>query len=218
LPNFKVIAFVMMTAFIFAVSAAEPDPGEQELQRYTGDFWEPEDAFAGEVRVVDGKLWAVHSPTRRNELVPAGPDRFEMIGLPAEVYVEYTMDSSGIVEMRRTIDGQERGRFTPFTPRQATAEELMEYTGEYMERGSDSGLLLGLEEGRLAFRSGTEPAQQLTPLFEDTFENADVGSFIFERNADGVLTGFSLHRRGSPVQIFDKRQQNEAGKAASGSE
>ena len=185
----KTIALVTLTATAFVVSAAEHAPSEQELQRYTGDFWEPEEAFAAEVRVIDGKLWAVHSPTRRNELVPAGQDRFEMIGLPAKVYVEYTMDTSGIIEMRRTIDGKQRGRFRPFTPRQATAEQLMEYAGDYSQAGSGFNYLLEIQKGSLWFHSDNGSTQELTPLFDDTFEHPDTGSFIFRRH-NRIFTAF----------------------------
>jgi len=208
LPNLTVIVLAILLVFTSATNTAESAAGEEKLQRYTGDFWESDEAFAAEVRVIDGKLWAVHSPTRRNELVPAGPDRFEMVGLPARVYVEYTMDASGVIEMRRIIDGQERGRFRPFTPRQVTAEQLQEYTGDYLDPESGFGYLLTLEEGGLTFRSGASPVQELTPLFDDTFEHPDVGSFIFARNADGAITGFSLHSRQAPVRVFEKRRKS----------
>ena len=88
MPNLTVTVLAILLVFTSAASTAENAAGEERLQRYTGDFWEPDEAFAAEVRVIDGKLWAIHSPTRRNELVPAGPDRFEMVGLPSRVYIE----------------------------------------------------------------------------------------------------------------------------------
>jgi hypothetical protein len=69
---------------------------EEQLQRYTGDFWEHSAKYAAETQLIGGKLWAVHSPERRNELVPVGVDRFKMIGMPTDVIVEYTMSDSGV--------------------------------------------------------------------------------------------------------------------------
>jgi hypothetical protein len=175
------------------------------MQRYAGDFWEAAEAFAAEVRVIDGRLWAVHSPTRRNELVPVGPDRFEMVGLPVTVIIDYTMDDTGIVEMRRTIDGQPRGRFTPFTPHELTAEQLSDYVGDYRSLAGDSQYLLSLQDGKLVFSSGGEAVQELNALFGETFEHPDVGSFIFSRSADGLVTGFLLRSRQAPSQQFRKR-------------
>ncbi len=201
----SVVILSCIVIFAAASGAADFTLSEQDLQRYTGDFWEATEAFAAEVRVTDGKLWAVHSPTRRNELVPISPDRFEMIGMPAKVIIEYTMGPSGIVEMRRTIDGQARGRFTPFTPREVTAEELADYTGEYATAAGDFHFVLTVEDGKLLFRSGDRAKQELTALFDDTFEQPDVGSFIFSRNADGAVTGFLLRSRTAPSLQLQKQ-------------
>ena len=201
------VALRLSSIFVFAPSVHPDDhvPGEQELQRYTGDFWEDTEAFAAEVRVIDGKLWAIHSPTRRNEMVPAGPDRFEMIGMPAKVIIEYTMGDDGIVEMRRTIDGQPRGRFTPFTPREVTAEDLADYTGEYSSSEGEAHYVLTVEDGKLLFQSGEGAKQELDALFGDTFEEPETGSFIFRRNADGKVSGFTLRSRKTPSQAFERR-------------
>lgn len=203
--NIIAISLLSITFFSFSAGAEELEFNEQELQRYTGDFWEADEAFAAEVRVIDGRLWAVHSPTRRNELVPAGPDRFEMTGLPAKVFVEYTMDASGIVEMRRTINGQERGRFTPFTLREVSADELAEYAGDYGAPESGSHFVLAVEDGKLLFRSADDEKHELTALFGETFEHPDTGSFIFNRGADGQISGFLLRSRQAPGQVFEKR-------------
>jgi hypothetical protein len=105
---------------------------EEQLQQYVGDFWGPNEAFAAETRLEDGKLWAVHSPERRNELVPIGQNRFLMTGRPVDVIVEFEMSDRGVVSANRFIEGKVRGRFTPFTRRQATTEDLFEYRGDYL--------------------------------------------------------------------------------------
>jgi len=203
----KLAALALIGMFCFACTASgeQYQLSEQDLQRYTGDFWEADEAFAAEVRVIDGRLWAVHSPTRRNELVPVGPDRFEMIGMPATVIIDYTMDDSGIIEMRRTIDGQARGRFTPFAPHQLTAEQLSGYVGDYLSVAGDSHYLLSLQDGKLVFSSEGQAQQELNALFGETFEHPDVGSFIFSRNADGLVTGFLLRSRQAPSQEFRRQ-------------
>jgi hypothetical protein len=175
-----------------------------ELEKYTGDFWEHEEAFAAEIRLVDGRLWAIHSPTRRNELVPVGPHRFEMIGLPSEVYVDYLMDESGIVEMRRTIDGQPRGRFIPFERRQITAEEVQSYVGDYFNAEVDVRYRLNADSHRLLFTRGDEGPQELTAMFGETFEHPDLGSFTFQRDAGGAVTGFVLQSRPLRKLQFDR--------------
>jgi len=165
---------------------------DAQLREYAGDFWEASEAFAAETAVEDGRLWAVHSPTRRNELVPIGPDRFRMIDVPAEVYVTFERDANGISGMRRTINGKPRGVFKPFVRRQVTAAELAPYGGSFFSPELDLSYDVYLSGDRLMFRIPYVAEQELTAMFEETFENPDYGSFTFERAEDGAVTGFTL--------------------------
>jgi len=204
----KLLALFSLVFCTVAAAAGEPAGGftlaASELERYSGDFWEHEEAFAAEIRVVDGRLWAIHSPTRRNELVPVGPDRFEMIGMPSEVYVDYLMNESGIVEMRRSIDGQPRGVFIPFERRQITAEELLAYAGDYLNAESEIHHRLFVDGKLLFFTRGDADPQELTAMFGETFENPDYGSFTFQRDAGGAVTGFLLKSGPLRQLLFDR--------------
>jgi CubicO group peptidase (beta-lactamase class C family) len=165
---------------------------ERALGAYAGDFWEDTEAFAAETRVDDGKLWAVHSPERRNELRPVGPDAFAMVGVPAEVLVHFERDGERITGMRRNINGKPRGVFRPFTRRQAGAQELAAYTGSYFSGELDVSYGLRVDGGKLLFRAPGQTEEELTAMFGETFENPDYGAFVFERAPDGRVTGFRL--------------------------
>lgn len=165
---------------------------EAQLQRYSGDFWEPEEAFAAESRLIDGKLWAVHSPTRKNELLPLSPHRFRMTGVPAQVLIEFDMDGARIVEMRRFINGEARGVFQPFQRLILSPEQLAAYVGDYYSAELDTVYTLSLGEDKLWFNLDDEGPQELTALFGETFENPDYGAFTFTRDAGGRVTGFKL--------------------------
>jgi CubicO group peptidase (beta-lactamase class C family) len=184
-------------------------PGPAELERYVGDFWEPTEGFAAETRVIDGKLWAVHSPERRNELVPAGPHTFRMVGVGAEVLVRFEMSASGVSGMSRTINGKPRGAFTPFERRAVSAIDLADYAGTYFSPELRVYYALSLHEGKLVFRVADEPARELTALFGETFENPDWGSFVFQRDTKGLVTGFLL--QSGRVKNLDFTRQSEPG-------
>lgn len=172
---------------------AEPWPMEPgQLAEYAGDYWEDDEAFAAEARVEDDKLWAVHSPTRRNELVPVEPDHFVMVGVPAVVHVYFDREGGRITGMRRTINGTERGRFRPFQRRETNADELAAYAGSYYSPELDVTYPLTVEDGVLWFRPPNQAAQELTAMFGETFENPDYGAFEFRRGPDGAVSGFSL--------------------------
>lgn len=162
------------------------------MAAYAGDYWEPVEAFAAEVRLENGRLWAVHSPDSRNELVPVAADRFRMTDLPAEVLVSFERDGDTIVRMYRTIDGAERGEFTPFERRQASARELEAYAGRYFSSELNVYYVLRLDADSMMLTVPGQAPQELTPMFGETFENPDYGSFTFQRNEQGEITGFVL--------------------------
>jgi len=165
---------------------------EERLIKYVGDFWESTEAFAAETRLEDGKLWAVHSPERRNELVSIGEHRFQMTGLPFEVIVEYEMSDEGVVSVNRFIEGKARGSFTPFKRRQARTEDLAEYRGDYLSPELDIEYRVRVSGDHLLVQIEDEQTQDLTPMFEDTFENPDLGAFEFRRGPEGKIAGFKL--------------------------
>jgi hypothetical protein len=94
--------------------------------------------------------------------------------------------------MRRTIDGEARGEFTPFQRRQASVDELAAYAGDYYSEELDVAYPLRINESRLTFRAPQHEAQELTAMFGETFENPDYGAFEFERDETGAITGFTL--------------------------
>jgi len=163
---------------------------EDQLQLYTGDFWEESESFAAETQVDGGKLWAVHSPERRNELAPVGPHRFRMLGPPGDILVEFTMNDSGVERMASIIDGYPGGSFTPFSRREISPAELREYSGDYYSPELD--VRLGMDEGRLMFRLKDQDPRELTALFGETFESPDWGAFEFKHDGQGNITGFLL--------------------------
>jgi hypothetical protein len=199
---------LMVSAWSGAAGAGEAALlSEAELQRYAGDFWEAEEGFAAETAVDGGKLWAVHSPERRNELMPIGPDRFRMLGMDAEIIIVFEMGADGISRMTRLINGEPRGVFMPFERRYPAEHELGEYKGRYRAEVSGKPVRVEVRQGSLWFIDGGESARRLTALFGDTFEDPDYGSFVFGRDPGGAVSGFALRSRGSEDRHFRRADQ-----------
>ena len=176
-----------------------------ELARYVGDFWNEEEGFAAETALDEGKLWAVHSPERRNELKPIARDRFSMLDVPARVTVDFEMDGDRVVRMRRTINDRPRGEFIPFQRRQISATELQAYTGNYYSEELRVWYQLYLDGDRLMLKlRGVDP-MELTPMFDETFENPDWGAFEFSRDPNQQVKGFRLQSGRVRNLAFEKR-------------
>jgi CubicO group peptidase (beta-lactamase class C family) len=187
------------------ISAEEIEPTAEFLERYAGDFWEPTEGFAAKTRVIDGRLWAVHSPERRNELVPIGSHRFRMPDVGADVVVTFEMGEAGVVRMKRTINGRVRGAFTPFERHVVPAESLAAYAGVYFSPELRIYYALSVTDGTLVFRVAEEPARELVPMFGETFENPYWGSFEFLRDTNGAIRGFHLQSGRVKGLAFSRR-------------
>jgi CubicO group peptidase (beta-lactamase class C family) len=202
-----------MTA-VTAPGGAEESPAielsEEQLQEYEGYFWEAAEGFEAETRVIDGSLWAVHSPERRNELAPVAADTFVMQGVGADVVVTFHRKDGRVVKLTRTINGRPRGEFTPFTRRSVEAGALEAYSGVYFSNELQVWYRLYTDGDELLLRvAGLEP-MPLTALFGETFENPDWGSFEFRRDAGGNVTGFKL-QSGRVRNLEFKRRPESAG-------
>jgi len=190
------------SGYLLLAEALEPKAGVitlpdfpmslHELQKFAGDFWEEKEAFAAESRVIDGQLWAVHSPERKNLLRPVAANRFQMMGVPGEVFVEFELENNQVKTLRRFIDGAARGVFTPFKRLQLTPAQLISYAGEYYSPELAVTYALSVSEDKLWFSLDDEEPEELTAMFDETFENPDYGAFTFNKNADGKVTGFRL--------------------------
>ena len=188
-----------------ADSATEFPMEESELVRFVGDFWNEEEGFAAETALDGGKLWAVHSPERRNGLQPVGENRFVMLDVPARVVIDFELEDGRVTGMRRTINGKPRGEFTPFQRRQATPAELAAYAGDFFSPELATVYRLFVEDGRLLLELAEVEPMELTPMFGETFEHPDWGAFEFERDAAGVVTGFRLQSGRVRNLAFERR-------------
>lgn len=175
-------------------SAALPDFAMRaaDLQKFTGDFWEADEAIAAETQIIDGQLWAIHSPTRKNVLRPIAGHRFQMMGVPAKVFVEFDFEGDKVKTMRRIINGKPRGVFNPFTRLQLRADQLAEYVGAYYSPELQTQYGLTVNDEKLWFSLDDEDPQELTAMFGETFENPDYGAFKFTKNSAGQVEGFKL--------------------------
>ena len=165
------------------------------LQALAGDYWETEQAFLAEVVLDQGKLWAVHSPGARNELQPVGPGRFRMIGFGYDATVEFDRKGNTVSEMRLLLDGSVRARFKPFTRGEVSADALHSYSGHYYSPELDVRYELFVADDKLQFTLNEMPPQVIEPMFDDTFEAANWGTFVFSRQSSGKIDGFELQAR-----------------------
>lgn len=165
---------------------------EADLHKYVGDFWNTAEGYAAETAFEDGKLWAVHSPTSRNELKPVAVHQFMMLDVPMRNLVKYAMDGNEVIGLSLIMNEQPAGEFVPFERKQMSAATLAPYVGNYFSEELQVWYRLYLDGDRLLLAVEDVEPMELVPMFGETFENADWGAFEFDKQADGIVSGFRL--------------------------
>jgi hypothetical protein len=69
---------------------------------------------------------------------------------------------------------------------------LAAYAGAYSSTELDATYKLSVENGNLVLRNNWNSPLILNPLVRDEFESGDLGTLVFQRDADGRIFGLSV--------------------------
>ena len=179
-----------------AVSAAE-------LERATGEYWNPGDFRVRGIVLDDEVLYYERADGGRSELVPLGDGHFRMVGVGVLVVVRFEPERGAPTRMVVDIEGQDSVRFEAFERAKPSAAALAGIAGEYSSEELDHRLVLKVVEGELAVvrRDGTETFK---PLVEDMFTNGGV-AMVLERDKIGAVAGFRLHAGRIRDLLYERR-------------
>ena len=163
-----------------------------DLERLVGDYWHAEDFTLRSIVVDDNSLFYSRGGENRSRLDPLGNGRFLMADVAAVVNVRFESLGEKPQAMIVEVEGEEPSRFESFERAAPSAEELLAYAGSYYSDELDNVFVLRSngEEIVAHRRSENVPYQ---PLQKDMFITDDGVVLIFERNADGRVSGFRLH-------------------------
>ena len=176
--------------------AAGPEAGPitlpaESLKAFAGTYW----LDSGLVRklVVDkDKLVYVRSSDNRSDLVPYSPTRFKMLGVPGDVFLDFSDLAGGLYGA--FIFTESNGakipakRIEPFEPTEA---QLKEYAGSYYSDELETRYDLELRSGSLRFGVGHNEEVLVVPLKKDFFA-AERGRIQFVRDKRGAITGLQI--------------------------
>ncbi len=163
-----------------------------DLERLVGDYWHAEDLTLRSIVIDDDSLFYSRGGENRTRLDPLGNGRFLMADVSAVVNVRFESLGGKPQAMIVEVEGEEPFRLKSFDRAAPSAEELLAYVGSYYSDELDYVLVLRSSGETIVAdrRSGKEP---IGPLHKDMFI-ADSGVVLmFERNADGRVSGIRLH-------------------------
>jgi CubicO group peptidase (beta-lactamase class C family) len=179
-----------------AATAARPAPAPvtlspEALKACAGAYW-LESNLLRRLVVENDKLVYVRSADNRSELAPLSSTRFKMLGVPGDVFLDFT-DRSGVLYNAFTFteaDGSKIGakRVEAFEPTEA---QLKEYAGSYYSDELDTRYDLKLKSGSLWFGAGHNEEVRAVPQKKDFF-SAESGRIEFLRDGKGRISGFLI--------------------------
>jgi hypothetical protein len=165
---------------------------EDILQKRVGTFWDGSTYQLLEIKLVEGHLQLV-TGGRPLRLLPLSETRFMTDRKQAKVDLEFRKGRSG--EPLRVVvarEGQRPFEYESIRPAPPSAEEIEFYVGTFYCSELDATYEVKLGEKKQLVVAITHfPEQTLESIFPDAFRYV-YGNVVFERNAEGEVTGFRL--------------------------
>jgi CubicO group peptidase (beta-lactamase class C family) len=137
------------------------------------------------------------------ELTPIGANRFVIPGTPT--VLEFMPAVSGLSqEIHWTGSGPRTFVLRQVVPSLPSASELRAFAGKYASVELEGTYTLAVRDSQLAMQIPGRADIVLQPVFPDAFTGRVVGVVRVKRNADGVVTGFTVVTRGARGLRFDR--------------
>jgi len=156
-----------------------PDPS-----RFAGTYLDPVNHFVYSFTASGNTLKAWGADLRR-----IGPNQFRDL---ATGTITFT-DSSGMMQATLAMDGENFFAGKKIKAPQLGASDLTVYAGQY--RSAEVGATYSVSSvgGSLVLKFNWVPAIKLEPVAPDQFQSADLGTIVFQRDANRRVSGFSIY-------------------------
>lgn len=139
----------------------------------------------------DGRLFYNRGGENESELLPDGPNRFSMAGVPNPTSVTFATEPGQTRRMEVRSGGAAATRFLEVQPAGADAGDLTLLTGRYYSEELDTTWTLTVDQGALSVAGKRGPGMRLDTSFKDAF-TSPVGLLRLHRNEQGRVTGFEI--------------------------
>jgi CubicO group peptidase (beta-lactamase class C family) len=181
-------------------AALAPQPGGQELARWSGVYLERD---AGDriyvISLNGGKLQgSVGLYGKGSAMEAIGADRFRYPEFPRTEVAFAEGKAGDPLEVTTYMDGRKAHHYVRVPPYKPTDAELQQYVGTYRGEEGDVVYDVTIKSDQLSIHSVKAPDLNLTPVTADLFEGG-VARVRFTRNAEGAVSGASL----STYRVYD---------------
>lgn len=202
------LAKVFPTPAVSRTTAALPrvSLSAEQLASKVGLYHDPLSDALRRIFVRDGKLMASRYAfgVGGTELRPLSANRFLLTSGTLEFEFVAAVDGGG-QDIHEFLPGRKRPvvfqRVNAFAPSSA---ELSAFAGEYVSPELETTYTLAARDSGLVIQIRGRAEIVLGPIFADAFEGSRVGMVKFSRDANGVVTGFTVTSGGVRGLRFDR--------------
>jgi len=167
-----------------------PDP-----KKFAGRYMDPRKHFVYSFTAADGNLIAWGSSLRR-----VGPNQFKDLGTGTITFDESGKGMTATLEM----DGEAFFAGKRIENLHPSATDLEAYAGRYKSEDLDTTYTLSVSNGNLVVRNKWDPPLTLSPVAQDEFENENLGTIVFRRDANHRVSGLSVFEVSARNVSFEK--------------
>ena len=166
-----------------------------ELNLFCGNYWQPEERYNREIKLVNDTLIYYRSESSQTKLVPVGKSEFKMLGDTNDASVFFEKGPKGKNTMRLEIINE--NKVIPFVKFEKDFD-LSTYPGKYYSSEIDASLDFCEKDGNLIVKLFKYPPVSLEPVTVDLFRSRDknLKKIEFVRNKQGRITGLLVSNGG----------------------
>jgi len=177
-----------------AVQTASPQPGSEQLKKWTGLYVDPDDNDrVMRVRLMGGNLQSgLNADGRVLDLEATDDGRFRYIKEPLTELVFQAGENGTPAALTTYTNGKMQHRYSRAPSYEPTAAQLQEFAGVYRSDEVDMPREVILKDGGLLIHSLKSNDIPLLPVAADLF-NGRGNRIRFTRDAQGKVTGAWLN-------------------------
>jgi hypothetical protein len=138
-------------------------------------------------------------------MIPVSLGRFTLSqNSPDDVNVAFEARGTKMRAIFKEAGEEERVLTRVDTPR-LSAEELLQYAGNYTSTELHTEYRFTVEQMQLVLHNGWSPPLPLSPLARDEFNDEDSLTLVFTRYPGGKIRGFEVFKQRAQGIIFTRR-------------
>jgi len=183
-----------------------PNLTSNQLQQYTGTYYDPEFALIREIALTDDTLRYVRPNGFASPLIPVATDQFQLqIGSDDKIIIDFKSENDQY-RMDYFHGESEAIALYRYEPQVLESSDLEHYTGTYFSKNLGIAYNVAVVDNALIISSTINGTSNLAPVTPDLFtsDHYFMGSLFFNRNPEHQVDGFLVRHFGAWNIWFEK--------------